>query len=526
MPITETAARSAGSPSECPHCRPGVVADTAVLFVHGIGVQRPGRTLAAFAGPLRSSADALTRRPPGEGNVTGVRMLCRHEPGDSSRGGLMRLLWGRPRPVMGRTWPAHEIWEVTGLLGGRPVSRRWLLVESCWARSFALPHPVRFATTLLLVIPWLGIYQLGTSWFGWIRALTRRRQGGRPYLLSLTGAAAYLGFAPRLLAVVAAVALAPICAVLGMIPVLRSPIIILIDFVGDSLAAVGDPAARSGMCETIREDLRWTRRRVPAGAPHLLVAHSQGAMLSRQMLATERPGRQTVFFGLGSGLGILHGVDRAMSVRSGLLGWISVIFLTLMLALLVIAGVLSTPQFFADLAVAVHDPYGAGLRRAFAPPSEAEWLAAASVGCLVIGGTALRASGLTRLIARWRTELRLPDGAVGHWREFSSAYDPVSCGPILDGVADTVVPVINGPVLPAEHGGYRRNPRVRLEILDVLARSSGLGLPPGFVADTHREAAAMRRDRLIVRLSAYLVWVVSFGGIVAFLLWAGLGGLL
>jgi hypothetical protein len=521
------------SSGDCPYCPATAVADTSVLFVHGIGTQRPGRTLTAFAEPLLSLLQTLPGRPGPHGTITGVRRLARHEPAPERAGWsrLLRVAWGTPRPVVPSAWPVHEIWEVTSVGGDGVTSRRWLLAESCWARSFALPHPVRFAASLLLVIPWLGMYQMGTSWYGWLRELlqpaSRASHRRRLPMIAVAGSAAYLGFAPRLLATVVALALAPVCAIVGILPIVRAPVMVLIDFVGDSLVAMGDPAARARMCDTIRADMRWTRRRVRASSPQLIVAHSQGAMLCREMLATERPGDHTTFFGLGSGLGILHGVNRALSLRTGLLGWVSATFLTLMLGLLAIAAIISTPQFFSDMAAALHDPYGAGTDRAFAPPSEAEWMATASIVCNVIGGLTLRKSGLTQLIADWRAELRLPPGAVRHWREFSSAYDPVSCGAILDGVADLVVQTVNGPVLPVEHGAYRRNPVVQLHILNALAEASELSLPADFAKCVRVTAAVRERRNLrIARGSTYLTWAASFAGIVWLLLSLGLGGVL
>jgi hypothetical protein len=522
------------SGDDCPYCPATVVADASVLFVHGIGRQRPGHTLTGFAEPLLSFAQAVRGRPEPDGTITGVRRLARHEPARALVAGrtrLLRAIWGTSRQVTTSAWPVHEIWEVTSAGGDGVTSRRWLLAESCWARSFALPHPARFAASLLLVIPWLGMYQMGTSWYGWLRdvlqptsTISHRR---RLPMIALAGSAAYLGFAPRLLATIGALALAPVCAIAGVLPIVRAPVIVLIDFVGDSLAAMGDPAARARMCDTLRADMRWTRRRVHRSGSHLIVAHSQGAMLGRETLAAERPGDDTTFFGLGSGLGLLHGINRALSLRTGLLGWVSATFLTLMLGLLSVAAIISTPQFFLDIATAWRDPYGAGMDRAFAPPSEAEWMVMASIVCNIVGGLALRMSGLTQLIANWRAELRLPRSAVGHWREFSSSYDPVACGVILDGIADLLVQTVNSPFLPVEHGAYRRNPMIQLHILHALAGASGLFLPVEFVRRVRTTSLARERRNLrIARGSTYMIWTASFAGIVWLLLSLGVGGLL
>ncbi|MEV0663683.1 hypothetical protein ACIBI3_20895 [Actinomadura luteofluorescens] len=525
--------------TDCPRCRGLRTVEAAALFVHGIGAQPPGHTLRTFGAPLLTRAKTLPgyggqgAGPRIDGTIIDVRRLERHEPPAAPPASpvtrIARRLWGAPRPVSAHTWPAHEVWEVRTAEHGTVASHHWLLVESCWSRSFPLPHPLRFAVMLLLIAPWMMIFQMGAGWFGWVREVVtargtpRSRRAGR---VALASAGSYFGFAPRLLVSILVITATPLLAVLGTVPILRVPVTLLIDYVGDSVAAMADPAVRARMRAVISADLQWTRRHLPPRASCLVVAHSQGAMLTREMLAADRPGDGTVFFGLGSGLALLHGVGRALSVRTSLLGWLSATCLTLMLVLLAVAGVTSFPGFFADINATLHDPYGAGLARAFQPPDQAEQLVMVALVLQVSGGLALRASGMTALIAEWREKLRLPHDAVGHWREFTSAYDPVSCGPILDGVANSLVPVVNGPVLPAEHTGYHRNPLVQAEILAALAGSAGLWLPIGFLAETYALAErAQRRDRLIIRLSTYTVWFSCFGVIASVLFWSNPGGL-
>ncbi|WP_440104012.1 hypothetical protein [Streptosporangium sp. H16] len=515
----------------CTQCPPGRTAATAVLFVHGIGMQRPGHTLDKFAGPLLALAGELPGGLPLEGTVTGVRRVERHAPDPGRERAFSRIartLWGTPRSVAPSSWPVHEIWEVTAHVRGRTLRYRWLLAESCWARSFPLPGPVRFSRLLLLVVPWLALYQMGAAWFSMSPTLfsgpaTPRRTGR----MATIGLASYFGFAPRLLAMVTTVLLCPVLALIGNVPLLRAPVTLLIDFVGDSLVAMGLPEERARMTAVIRSDLHWCQDRLPQDAQQLVVAHSQGAMLTREMLAGERPRRRTVFFGLGSGLGLLHGVNRSLSIRTGVLGWIAAICMTSMLALLATAAVTSWPLFVANVSAAARDPFGAGLDAALSGPTRPEQLVLVSTVLTFVGAVALRASGLTDLISSWHRDLRLPAGSVTHWREFSSAYDPVSCGSLLEGVADVVVPVVNGPLLPAEHGGYRRNSRVRLEILQAMADASGLRPHDAFVARVWARASAeFRRRRRIARLSTLAVWCLSFAVVVHVYHLLGVGELL
>jgi hypothetical protein len=63
--------------------------------------------------------------------------------------------------------------------------------------------------------------------------------------------------------------------------------------------------------------------------------------------------------------------------------------------------------------------------------------------------------GVPNLISDWQTRLKLPAGTVDLWVEYSSPFDPVSCGALLNGCPDEVHDVVNNPVIVSEHGATR-----------------------------------------------------------------------
>ncbi len=85
--------------------------DLAILFVHGIGKQRPSDTLIAGAVPL---VEWLKQQN-----------ACQE----------IRLTEGRQKATGS---PAYAVLE--GQVSGTPI--RWLLAESCWADEFHVPEPL------------------------------------------------------------------------------------------------------------------------------------------------------------------------------------------------------------------------------------------------------------------------------------------------------------------------------------------------------------------------------------------------
>ncbi|GAA3738097.1 hypothetical protein [Salinactinospora qingdaonensis] len=524
----------------CPDCpSAGPRPDAVALFVHGIGAQRPGSTLAGHTGPLLSLFNDLTagETPPVSRvpTISNVRRVYRHHPPSPARSWrwLLARLWGRPRPPEPLGVPSHELWEVTSRSGdGASRVTYWLLAESCWSRSFPLPHPIRFAWWLWRVVWWLVLVQLGAAWaqhFTAVRPSQQPPEGRFPSPVQAArivalGAVSYFGFAPRLLAAVLVLAVAPLIAVLGTIPVLRAPIIALvIDTAGDSFAALLQPHARRRMLDTIRGDLRWLRAHLPPGAGTLVVAHSQGGMLTRDALEREAPGDRVTFFALGSGLGLLHALRQVSSPLSALRAWLGGLGFTLMLALNIAALLVSTPPFldaFATAArsptLALTDPWGL-TAEASAAQSRAELLVLLAMASGAVGATALRGAGITAMIAQWSQRLRLPEGTVAEWTDYSSRYDPVSCGPVLATVADCSVAVVNSPWPLLEHTRYRRNRRVLLDIAETMARFSGIAIPAEPARRAYERSARHTRRMAWVQLLFTVVGeIFAFALVVTF----------
>jgi hypothetical protein len=120
----------------------------------------------------------------------------------------------------------------------------------------------------------------------------------------------------------------------------------------------------------------------------------------------------------------------------------------------------------------------------------AAWLWALVTALLV------RWAGFSELVKTWCDQLGLPAQSVRKWIEFSSRYDPVSCGPLLAECADDFEEVINGWFLFAEHMRYRRNRLILLRLLCEIGEVGGQPLSPEAAsAAADLEAAERRRQR-------------------------------
>jgi hypothetical protein len=329
--------------------------DAAVLFVHGIGDQHRGDTLDEFGGslidrarqwfgvanvwasaprnvhddPLRLAAadrplaerEVVVARP---GDAT-LRLLLAesHWAGEvqaPSWGILMRWLTGTVPFIVQR---AADAWM-------RRLSRRVDSVAE--QRSVVVTTPailalavLRTAVNVLAVglalIVVLALLALGVlarlqpvrdACFGnnprpfakWVQVLAGLSLVPIAWLASRGGADA-IG--------AAAVASAfPAVVLLSLATRLRS---LVVSFVGDSYALVADPISSAAIVARVERDLGLLEQRA-AGAPVVIVAHSQGAEVVHQVLArriSAAPVESLVTF--GAGIAKLHATRRLRSRR-------------------------------------------------------------------------------------------------------------------------------------------------------------------------------------------------------------------
>jgi hypothetical protein len=559
--------------------------DAAVLFVHGIGWQTPGGTLRAFAPPLVAAlGDFADRNARAQGAqeaiLTGID-IRRPDPFGRQERGLVRVaracaspgnlrsaarwlrgelfVWREPPRGQPPTSPAHAECRITVRDGPTAGDRRWLLAESCWARSFPRPRGSRLAIWLIRILPWIALFQLAAVVTPYLRPhieagaaenLSRARFMMVVARMVPRVLAAYAALLLRVLGVLLAAALVVPLIVLSFLPVLRWITVGAIGLIGDSYAAVVDPPSRDAMVAKIRSDIDWCLQR---SERLVVVAHSQGAMLTRTALS-ERPfGDRVTFVGLGSGLGPLHSLGRAHDERVGGRGWLVLLLAVSAIASLATGLLLFTTAFLVEVQdmmailrafwdqtwATAEQAVRCSSQEASCPPPEfvmPDDMASKPLGWIVselpawgVFAVTMAISYLVALLARraglydvfmqMRDELRLPAGSVGRWIEFSSRYDPVSCGPLLVGCADEVIDdIVNGPVLAAEHGGYRRNAQVRLRVAEELARITRrpVQIAHASVAADLLRAEARRRKRCRLALRAQLAVsyaVVAVAGI-------------
>ncbi|MGZ4223963.1 MAG: hypothetical protein ACXVH3_23795, partial [Solirubrobacteraceae bacterium] len=302
----------------------------------------------------------------------------------------------------------------------------------------------------------------------------------------------YLGLFVRVLLGLLILALLPLLVVFAFLPVLRWITLGVLASVGDSFIAVVSPDSLDSMVRQINRDMDWSLAR----SPQLVVlAHSQGAMLVREALARQPRGDRVVLVGLGSGLGPLHSLRRAHGDRVGMLGWVVLVSVTLGVVFTLCSVALFCVGFFISGWTTL------------------AWIAfALALVVIYLAQLGLRRMGFPRLVEQWHRDLRLPEGATRRWIEYSSQFDPVSCGSILSGCPDEPVhEVVNTSVLPREHAAYRCNWFILSRVVQEMAI---LAHPPVRVAAPgtarHRQMEDLRRmsrNRRALRAQIVVGWL-------------------
>jgi hypothetical protein len=498
----------------------------ALLFVHGIGSQRAGDTLAQFSesllGFLGEHGTGLTVIPTAEGDTAAT---TRRE---------YRVIYTDEH--------------------GRPQERLVLLAEAHWADVFRHPNRIALVCWLLQVMSGFMMFHLGATFFGRVldaavdlrRAVAARRKGaaaGAALRFARVAVAGQLAAVSRYVMVAVAGVLLFLVLPLSLLPPVHRCLKRLFDdTVGDSYVAVTNPAQFRRITSTVKRAVDECLGACGPAGRVTVVAHSQGAMISQSVLAARRYGDRVTLVGLGSGLGPLHALrSRLDQTRLSLaLGAMIVMEVFLAAAL----GVSSWPFLvalgsFPRLVASAGEGARSGsptqareVMTAAASPLRDVWAAQdrafVLIGVACAAGLLMarlgRRGGLTALIDGWTRSLAMPAGAVREWVEYSSRYDPVSCGPLLATTASRTYDIVNGPWLLAEHTRYWKNPLVLLELATQLGEALEARLIP---ADRVREVTAeaervARRHRLVLGATVLAGWLFATAALaVSFLWWSG-----
>jgi hypothetical protein len=434
-----------------------------VLFVHGIGEQQQYSTLARFGGALQRWLRQWDERPDGDGGASRVA----------------------PPPVV-------EVAEVDAHPdGGAPANarvvvaddREWLLAEAWWAPEVTPPKFKQFIRWVLPMFPWLAAEYAVAAGNRVYRPDPSPSVNGRDLSVWERGSLAGLVWLASPLIAVLLMVVCLVLAVLQRLPVVgkrfSSLTVNLVKGVGDSYLFAHDAFARTAMVQRIQSDLDWLRK--TKGCERVaIVAHSQGAALSHDMLRSEdRPDKVDLLVTVGSGVQRLNGfreLYRNAKLRS--IGWWSIAAMVALAAgivltvgalgpgvpglwawsgiVLVVVGALY-PGFYSRSAAATR-ALGDNVDEARLTRPQVRW----GTGLALLGAVALMVAGLlgagpsgSRLVAgglllllgivgygvaRQRVErqvegrppkLALPPDSVASWVDYYSTADPVPNGPLV-----------------------------------------------------------------------------------------------
>ena len=447
-------------------------ADLGVLFVHGIGQQYRGETLTEFGGPLLRWIRRWI------GREDSVRVL------DAS---LVEL-------PENPSAPPFAMAEIHASDSEKPS--RWLIAESWWADTFAVPSFHHLWQWTVRVAPWV----IATHFAGGVafflreynradreatpsaaagdaasKAPAKRRTTPRQLLLAVPLTAVLLVYWVFVSAATALVAVTLVALALVAIPPflpLRKAVTkvqqVLAATVGDSYVLLGSPIIAGAIEGRVSRDLAWLADRCEAVA---VVAHSQGGAIAHETLRRAVPEtmkRRGLLITFGSGLKKLEGIRRGEGKGLLVVGWYLV--------------------FFA-VAFAASVFFGAG----------GGWVIYAwlpltlGTGALVV---VLRGPGFRH--ADFDPQARF--GVALPWQDYYASADPVPAGPLFerDQPAPFLDPaageVFNRASMLEDHNRYWDNPEEFIAgVAFALGKLCGIDFTAADAATSAVPAAQRRR---------------------------------
>jgi hypothetical protein len=232
--------------------------DLAILFVHGIGKQRPSDTLIADAVPLVGWLKQQN--------------ACQE----------IRLTEGRQKAPDS---PAYAVLE--GQVSGTPI--RWLLAESCWADEFYVPEPAAFAAWMLCDGIWISLMHFAELVLRRVRPLAKKIDQDYWYWLLLVamplGPLLCLLLAVPLQVTVILLYLLSLLPVPGLGALAKAGFRSLSEILGNAFAYAGNEVTKVSVETKVRADADWLAEHCNTIA---IVAHSQGAAVALGALV-QRP---------------------------------------------------------------------------------------------------------------------------------------------------------------------------------------------------------------------------------------------
>lgn len=548
-----------------------------VLFVHGIGAQRRGETLAQFGAPLyrwleewsrglrlrwvhHGASQAAIRawrdehRPPDDpsARTAALEMLetlletapvsddptplleIAAQMGEETLAARAEVTDARRAVAADPEAPAHALLVIDRLRVDGAVEReRWMLAESWWADTFSPPTFSDLALWGLGIVPWT----IGSHFGARVRRVWRKRArvsapGERlrwtadllTAVLSLAGSLVLSLLTLALLAVLLLPALLPIPSLRRALASLQQQVA---SSLGDSYVLVTRPIEAASIVGQIRRDLDWLTSRGNCERV-AVVAHSQGGALVHEAIRGQRPEKLELLLTFGSGLRKLEELREFL--RAGRSFGRSA-------ALTLIGLGCAAPALFS-LGMA-----GLGFMSETPEP-----LDLAIVGLWSIVGTSLVLTGLwdlvsgldARQLSRWSQLL----GASGlQWVDYYASADPVPNGPLFDSGErpPDSVEVCNESSAVRDHNTYWLNQDEFVTgVVTALASTGGsarqLGLDsPTLEAIRKRRRwrvgalSAMRRIAGLSALAAILRHSAEWGSVLAWLLqelWRRIGSFL
>lgn len=353
--IAATPASTADDGGKKPH-------DLGILFVHGIGQQRPGETLFSTAGPL---LEWLARH---EVKLEFGSTILRPDVADQSAFSELALRFATTPGVVGH--PATQSGAQSTNADAEPTQSncRLLLAESCWADSFEAPSSAEFsrwlygAGTSLLVIQlseWLieGQFRLvdlvnrPLNFLG-LRGGFKQPNATEDFFRSVAVGIAGMALGAAFQALILVVALLAQIRVLRVGEGANALLRWLASILGDAEVFCQGILGREAIQTKVRDDLARLRAKC---AKTVLAAHSQGAAVALGMLRTHES-RPDTLITYGSGWRKLHQIrdlDQNSSIKQ-----VSTFIFPLVLALLASAEfkdyALTVLLFFAMIFFAIY----------------------------------------------------------------------------------------------------------------------------------------------------------------------------
>jgi len=524
--------------------------DLGVLFVHGIGAQVRGQTLAQFGAPvyqwIRDRFRGLDRRwrqakvPPrwrdgveewaNDGfRAPAVETPARNQLQDLSAQVGCDTIVGRASLTDARlvtpadpAAPAHATLVITRQrASGMVQEERWLLAESWWAATFSAPDFRDLGRWGIRIGPWTVGRHFGSRLRR--RWLDRPRgdSGARHWLLTRGGLEWLSGVLGAIAALAAALCLSPLLVVgltlllvVGILPIpqLRAAILAVqlkaASTIGDSFVLVTKPVEAASIVGQVQRDLEWLSARCRA---IVVVAHSQGGAVVHQALKEAIPEKLKLLVTFGSGLKKLEELKRVAALggsyeSSAVWTLVALIFFAV-----------SVAWFVVGAGTIIRDP--------------SRYLG--QVGAVLLWGlvsAALLWAGLKDHVRgielpdlrRWIA--RLASSGVD-WTDCYASDDPVSNGILIDDqrVRDRSIEITNGRSMLGDHVAYWANRDQFLSLLVGRLMSPAVRMAAGLpesadLTTTAGDLETIGRDRRWrVQILGAIWWIAAVSVLLAVL---------